>query len=222
MKTNMFPRQLGRIGLAVGILSVAALATACNTTPLNSVAASQQSPQAAPPQPTVDQPAPRQPIAQVPSPEADATATAGQQVAQGTPQTTIVDVAAANPSFSTLVQAVQAAGLVETLSGEGPFTVFAPSNEAFAALPAGTLENLLRPENRDVLQKVLTYHVIPGAFASTNLQSVDVATVEGNIIAIRVSDGQIRVNNSNVIAADVTASNGIIHAINHVLLPPGI
>jgi uncharacterized surface protein with fasciclin (FAS1) repeats len=118
------------------------------------------------------------------------------------------------------VAAATAAGLVETLQGDGPFTVFAPSNEAFAALPAGTVENLLRPENKDQLAKVLTYHVVPGAVTSDQLagKRMDVATVQGQTVRVNGTHG-VRVNNARVTQADIIASNGVIHRIDRVLLP---
>jgi uncharacterized surface protein with fasciclin (FAS1) repeats len=132
----------------------------------------------------------------------------------------IVDIASSNEDFSTLVAAVSAAGLVDTLKGDGPFTVFAPTNAAFAALPAGTVENLLKPENKDQLIKVLTYHVVPGAVTSDQLagKRTDVATVQGQTVHI---DGRmgVKVNKSRVTTADVIASNGVIHIIDKVLLP---
>jgi transforming growth factor-beta-induced protein len=134
----------------------------------------------------------------------------------------VVEIAASNSSFSTLVTAVKAAGLVETLSGKGPFTVFAPTNEAFAALPKGTLEKLLKPENRDLLRKVLTYHVVSGDLMAKDLRSGKVATVEGNDVAVKVQNGKVSVNSSNVIKADLDAKNGVVHVIDKVLLPPGL
>lgn len=132
---------------------------------------------------------------------------------------TIVDVAAGNPDFSTLVAAVEAAGLVETLSGEGPFTVFAPTNEAFEALPAGVLDMLLLPENKETLTKVLTYHVVPGEVTSDLVTAGDVATVEGSTIAI-TTDGGVKINGTTTVTAvDVEASNGVIHVIDAVLIP---
>lgn len=132
---------------------------------------------------------------------------------------TIVDVAAGNPDFSTLVAAVEAAGLVETLSGTGPFTVFAPTNAAFEALPAGVLDKLLLPENKETLTKVLTYHVVPGEVTSDLVTAGDVATVEGSTIAI-TTDGGVKINGtSTVTAVDVDASNGVIHVIDAVLVP---
>jgi transforming growth factor-beta-induced protein len=135
---------------------------------------------------------------------------------------TIVDIAVGNPAFSTLVTAVKAAGLVETLSGKGPFTLFAPTNEAFAALPKGTLEKLLKPENRTLLQKVLTYHVVSGNLMAKDLRSSKVATVAGSTVAVNVQKGKVNVNNATVIKADVAARNGVIHVIDKVLLPPGL
>lgn len=132
---------------------------------------------------------------------------------------TIVDVAAGNPDFSTLVAAVEAAGLVETLSGTGPFTVFAPTNEAFEALPAGVLDTLLLPENKETLTKVLTYHVVPGEVTSDLVTAGDVATVEGSTIAI-TTDGGVKINGTTTVTAvDVEASNGVIHVIDAVLIP---
>jgi uncharacterized surface protein with fasciclin (FAS1) repeats len=135
---------------------------------------------------------------------------------------TIVEIAAKNPSFSTLVKAVQAAGLAETLSGQGPFTLFAPTNEAFAALPKGTLAKLLKPENRNLLRKVLTYHVVSGDLMAKDLRSGRVTTVEGGRVTVRVRHGSVRVNKSNVIKADIDAKNGVIHVIDRVLLPPNL
>lgn len=132
----------------------------------------------------------------------------------------IVGIAASNPDFSTLVAAVQAAGLAPTLKGDGPFTVFAPTNAAFAALPAGTVESLLKPENKDKLVAILTYHVVPGAVTSAQLagKRLDVATVNGKTVHIDGRNG-VKVNKSRVTAADIKAKNGVIHMIDRVLLP---
>lgn len=134
----------------------------------------------------------------------------------------IVEIAASNPNFKTLVAAVQAADLTETLSGDTKFTVFAPTDEAFAKLPKETLEKLLKPENKAALQQILTYHVVSGTVNSQSLKSGQVKTVEGNPVHVAVNqrDG-IRVNKSKVIQADIKASNGIIHVIDTVLIPPG-
>ena len=134
---------------------------------------------------------------------------------------TIVDVAVGAGNFSTLVAAVTAADLVETLSGTGPFTVFAPTDEAFAALPAGVLDALLLPENKAVLAKILTYHVVSGMVMAADVTDGDVATVEGSNIKLSTAGG-VTVNGANVVAADVMASNGVIHAIDAVILPPGV
>lgn len=133
---------------------------------------------------------------------------------------TIVEVAAGNETFSTLVAAVKAADLVEALSAEGPFTVFAPTNEAFAALPAGTVESLLLPENKDKLVKILTYHVVPGEITAAQVQSGEVASLAGENLTFKVKDGKVKVNKATVISADVDASNGVIHVIDQVILPP--
>ncbi|MFN6925652.1 MAG: fasciclin domain-containing protein [Tabrizicola sp.] len=133
----------------------------------------------------------------------------------------IIDIAASNEDFSTLVAAVGAAGLVDTLKGDGPFTVFAPTNAAFAALPAGTVENLLKPENKAQLVAILTYHVVPGEVTSDQLagKRLNVATVQGATVHIDGRHG-VTVNKSRVTTADIMASNGVIHVIDRVLLPP--
>ncbi len=132
----------------------------------------------------------------------------------------IVEVAAADGRFTTLVAAIEAAGLVETLQGEGPFTVFAPTDEAFAALPEGTVEDLLKPENRDTLVAVLTYHVVPGKVMSSDIagQEMEVATVQGSTVEIDATDG-VMVDGAHVIVPDVDASNGVIHVIDAVIMP---
>ncbi|MFN3233660.1 MAG: fasciclin domain-containing protein [Alphaproteobacteria bacterium] len=134
----------------------------------------------------------------------------------------IVDTAVSAGTFQTLVAAVQAADLVSVLKGEGPFTVFAPTDEAFAALPEGTVENLLKPENQDQLVAVLTYHVLPGKVMSADIagQSLSVATVQGAEVAVDATGDSVMVNDATVIAADVKASNGVIHVIDKVILPP--
>ena len=132
----------------------------------------------------------------------------------------IVALAIGTESLSTLVAAVKAAGLVETLQGDGPFTVFAPTNEAFAALPEGTLDNLLKPENKDQLAAILTYHVVAGKVMSTDLSDgMKAATVNGADVTITTTDGA-KVNGAHVVSADVEASNGVVHVIDAVILPP--
>lgn len=134
----------------------------------------------------------------------------------------IVELAAGNESLSTLVTAVKAAGLVETLSSKGPFTVFAPTNEAFAALPEGVLANLLKPENKDQLIAVLTYHVVPGKVMAKDLKEGQKAkTVQGEAATISLKGGAT-VNGAKVSAADVKASNGVVHVIDAVILPPSM
>lgn len=133
----------------------------------------------------------------------------------------IVDTAIAAGSFNTLVAAVQAAGLEETLRGDGPFTVFAPTDDAFAALPAGTIDNLLKPENKDQLVAILTYHVVAGKTKSKDLagKTLKVTTVNGAKVSVDGTDG-VKVGGANVVKADVWTSNGVIHVVDAVLLPP--
>ncbi|WP_084176657.1 fasciclin domain-containing protein [[Limnothrix rosea] IAM M-220] len=130
----------------------------------------------------------------------------------------IVELAAGNTTFATLVAAVTAGDLVDTLSGEGPFTVFAPTNEAFAALPEGTVETLLMPENKALLQEILTYHVVSGKVTSGDLTAGAVPTVQGDSVMVSLDDG-VKINGANVIAADVMVSNGVIHVIDTVIMP---
>ncbi len=133
---------------------------------------------------------------------------------------TIVDIAAASEQFSTLVAAVKAAGLVETLSGPGPFTVFAPTNEAFAALPAGTLDALLK--DKEKLTAILTYHVVAGKVMAADVVKLSAAkTVNGASAKVTVKDGTVMVDGATVTKTDISASNGVIHVINKVILPPG-
>ena len=134
----------------------------------------------------------------------------------------IVDTAVAADDFNTLVAAVKAAGLVETLKGDGPFTVFAPTDAAFAALPPGTVETLLKPENKDKLVAVLTYHVVPGKVMSKDLagKKLKAKTVQGSSVSIDATSG-VMVDGANVVAADIGASNGVIHVIDKVILPGG-
>ena len=134
---------------------------------------------------------------------------------------TIVDLAMGNENLSTLVTALQAAGLVETLQGVGPFTVFAPNNAAFAALPAGVLEALLLPENKETLVKVLTYHVVPGMVYSADVADGEVTTVEGQAITLGTMNG-VTVNNATVTSADQKSNNGVVHVIDAVILPSDV
>jgi uncharacterized surface protein with fasciclin (FAS1) repeats len=141
--------------------------------------------------------------------------------AQASKKGTIVDIAAANEDFSTLVAAVKAAGLVETLQGDGPFTVFAPTNEAFAALPEGTVETLLKPENKDQLIAILTYHVVPGQVLAKDVVKLKEAkTVQGEAVKIKVKKDTVMINGAKVLMTDIVADNGVIHVIDSVILPP--
>ncbi|EOZ92052.1 Sensory subunit of low CO2-induced protein complex, putative [Indibacter alkaliphilus LW1] len=133
----------------------------------------------------------------------------------------IVDLAVATDFLSTLVAAVQAGDLVDVLKGDGPFTVFAPTNDAFAKLPAGTVENLLKPENKAQLVAVLTYHVVPGKVYSKDLKDgMKAKTAQGAEVTISLKDGKAMVNNATVSSADIEASNGVVHVIDTVILPP--
>jgi uncharacterized surface protein with fasciclin (FAS1) repeats len=135
-------------------------------------------------------------------------------------QMDIVDTAVSAGSFNTLVAAVKAADLVDTLKGKGPFTVFAPTDEAFAKLPAGTLEDLLKPENKAKLQAILTYHVVPGKVMAADVVKLDSAkTVEGQNVMIKVVDDVVMIDNAKVVTADIGTSNGVIHVIDTVILP---
>ena len=145
---------------------------------------------------------------------------AASTAAQTQARADIVDTAVAAGQFKTLAAALQAAGLVDTLKGAGPFTVFAPTDAAFAALPAGTVENLLKPENREQLVAILTYHVVPGRVTAGDVAKLDKATtVQGGDVAIRATGGTVSVGNARVVQADVMASNGVIHVIDKVLMP---
>ena len=132
----------------------------------------------------------------------------------------IVDVAVSAGQFNTLAAALEAADLVDTLKGDGPFTVFAPTDEAFSKLPAGTIEHLLKPENRDQLTAILTYHVVPGKVYAADVIKLDsAATVNGAKITINVSDAGVSVDDAAVVKTDIAASNGVIHVIDTVILP---
>jgi uncharacterized surface protein with fasciclin (FAS1) repeats len=131
----------------------------------------------------------------------------------------IVAVASGAGSFKTLVTAVKAAGLVETLQGKGPFTVFAPTDEAFAKLPAGTVESLLKPENKEKLKGILLYHVVPGKVMAADVKTMKAKTAGGKELSIKVEGGSVMVDNAKVVKTDVAASNGVIHVIDTVVLP---
>ncbi|MGD1854106.1 MAG: fasciclin domain-containing protein [Leptolyngbyaceae cyanobacterium] len=164
---------------------------------------------------------PSEPTAEV-TPDTEEQVAADPEVAAESSGDTIVDVAIANGSFETLVAAVQAADLVETLSGEGPFTVFAPTDEAFAALPEGILDTLLLPENQATLAQILTYHVLSGEVPSGEVTTGAVETVAGEELEIIADESGVTVGGATVVTPDVEASNGIIHVIDTVLLPPSL
>ena len=146
-----------------------------------------------------------------------ATAFAGSY---GKDKSDIVDTAVAAGDFTTLAAALQAGGLVDTLKSDGPFTVFAPTDEAFAKLPAGTVENLLKPENKDQLVEILTYHVVPGKVKAADVVKLDSAeTANGSDVRIRVAGDTVYVNDARVVATDIGASNGVIHVVDTVILP---
>jgi uncharacterized surface protein with fasciclin (FAS1) repeats len=137
-----------------------------------------------------------------------------------TPTKDIVDTAVAAGSFTTLAKALEAAGLVETLKGPGPFTVFAPTDDAFAKLPAGTLETLLKPENKEKLKRILTYHVVSGRIMAADVVKLHSAkAVSGDTIAIATHGGGVTVDNAHVVKTDIAATNGVIHVIDAVILP---
>lgn len=135
---------------------------------------------------------------------------------------TVVDVAAGDDRFTTLVKAVKAADLAGTLKGDGPFTVFAPTNEAFAELPEGTVENLLKPENKDKLRAILTYHVVPGKVMAKDVSATTVSaeTVNGATLDVGKMNGGVMAGNASIVATDIEASNGVIHVVDSVIMPP--
>jgi uncharacterized surface protein with fasciclin (FAS1) repeats len=139
----------------------------------------------------------------------------------GTCDKTIVENAVASKDFETLVAALKAADLVDTLSGKGPFTVFAPTDEAFGKLPKGTVEDLLKPENKKKLAAILTYHVVAGKVMAADVVKLKNAdTVQGQKVRIRVKDGKVMINRANVVKTDIACRNGVIHVIDAVILPP--
>ena len=164
--------------------------------------------------PVADEPMEEAPVAEEPMEDETVEATEPD-----TTDFTIAELTNNSDAFNTLAAALEAADLAETLEGEGPYTVFAPTDEAFASLPEGSVEQLLLPENKDLLVQILTYHVIPGAVLSDDLETGSVTTVEGSDLAVAV-DETVTINNANVLLADIEASNGVIHVIDRVMLPP--
>lgn len=162
------------------------------------------------------------PVSEAPLTEAPQSPMAESPMAQDSADTTLDQVVADSSTFTTLNAAIQAADLEATLSGPGPYTIFAPTDEAFAALPAGTLDQLLLPENKAQLQQVLSYHVIPGNVTSAQITPGEVNTVEGTPVNISTSANEVTVGGATVVETDIAASNGVIHGIDEVLLPPDL
>ncbi|HEX7863173.1 MAG TPA: fasciclin domain-containing protein [Verrucomicrobiae bacterium] len=133
----------------------------------------------------------------------------------------IVAIASGAENFKTLVAAVKAAGLVETLQGKGPFTVFAPTDDAFAKLPKGTVEDLLKPENKEKLVSILTYHVVPGKVMAADVKTMEAKTVQGESVKLKVADAGVTINDAKIVKTDLVANNGVIHVIDTVILPKG-
>ena len=161
------------------------------------------------------------PVADVPSPTITPTASASPTGAATSNQNLgqLAEAASTQGSFTILTKAVQAAGLTSNLSAQGPYTVFAPTDEAFKALPAGTVDNLLKPENKTKLVQLLSYHVVPGRITSSELKSGNVKTVAGTNVVVSVSSSGVTVNKAKVTQADIPASNGIVHVVDKVILP---
>jgi uncharacterized surface protein with fasciclin (FAS1) repeats len=157
-----------------------------------------------------------------PSASSESTTPGTSTTPSSTKPQTIVELASASKQFKTLVAAVKAAGLAETLSGEGPFTLFAPNDNAFNKLPKGTLKKLLKPENKVALQKILKYHLLSSEVMAADVKSGSVATVEGKTVKIAVTGTKVKVNTANVIKTDIKASNGVVHTIDTVLMPPDV
>jgi uncharacterized surface protein with fasciclin (FAS1) repeats len=147
-----------------------------------------------------------------------APATAGSY-SKGDSAKTVVDVAMSSPDHTTLVAAIKAAGLAETLAGTGPYTVFAPTNAAFEKLPPGTVENLLKPENKEKLVGILTYHVVPGKVMASDVRTMSAPTVNGKSLDVKAGGGSVMINNAKVTATDLKAGNGVVHVIDTVVLP---
>lgn len=143
----------------------------------------------------------------------------GHKTSKNMAKADIVDTAIAAGQFQTLVAAVQAADLVDTLKGKGPYTVFAPTDAAFAALPAGTIEELLKPENKDKLVAILAYHVVPAKVMAADVKPMEAPTVNGQTATIEVADGSVTIEGANVVSTDIVTSNGVIHVIDKVILP---
>ncbi|MEM1394869.1 MAG: fasciclin domain-containing protein [Cyanobacteria bacterium P01_D01_bin.116] len=194
--------------------------------PYNRAACGNNAPSTAPaplPPSTVPAPAPVPGTVPPPLPETEIPAAPTTPPSAETESQNIIGIVESNPSFTMLAKALKAAGLEDTLKGDGPFTVLAPSDAAFAKLPQDAVQDLLKPENKEVLVKILTYHVVSGRVLSTDLQSGEVKSVEGGPISVKVDPASgVQVNDATVVQPDVKASNGIIHIIDNVILPPDL
>ncbi|SHJ60643.1 Uncaracterized surface protein containing fasciclin (FAS1) repeats [Rubritalea squalenifaciens DSM 18772] len=167
-------------------------------------------------EPTLDEPTSDEPSAEEPSSEEPAS----EEKMKKQEEMTVVAIADGNKDFTTLVTAIRAAGLLEALNGDGPYTVFAPNNAAFEKLPEGTLADLLKPENKDKLAAILKYHVVPTKVMAENVNPMKIVTLEGHEFEITNNDGEIRVNDAKVIKTDIVGKNGVIHVIDTVIMPP--
>jgi uncharacterized surface protein with fasciclin (FAS1) repeats len=199
--------------LFAGVIGVSLVGALAACTPPTDTAA--DAPADAPPTATSPDPA----VGESPVAGEGTTAT-GDQAAAG--DENVVEIVQRDGSFSTLEQAIQAAELEDVLANDGPYTVFAPTDEAFAALPPETLDQLLQPENQDALRQILTYHVVPGSITSPSVTPGEIGTVEGSSLVIDSAAGEVLVDGARVVQPDIIASNGVIHAIDQVLLPPGL
>lgn len=195
--------------------------------PYNRSRTTAPTPEASPTTPSPEPSPEASPTTPTPAPSPEASPTTPAPAPEGATEPSnqnVVALAASNDSFKTLTAALKAAGLTETLSATGPFTVFAPTDAAFAALPQDALQELLKPENKDILVKILSYHVIPGNVTSGDIKPGDVKTVEGGALKVQVDSAKkgVTVNDANVVQPDIKASNGVIHAIDKVMLPPDL
>lgn len=220
MKNQNLPSWMKQLTGFAGIIGASALIgfpAWAHITSNTNVANATQTPQVAEKVKTAASPAP---TGVSPTPNGASPAPTGASPAPTSATKDIVAIASGDAQFKTLTKALGAAGLVTTLQGKGPFTVFAPTDAAFAALPKATLDDLLKPANKAKLTKILTYHVVPGSVLSTSLKSGDVKSVEGSSLKVAVSAGKVTVSGANVVKADIKASNGVIHVIDKVLMPP--
>ncbi|MEG4043802.1 fasciclin domain-containing protein [Microcoleus sp. Pol17_C1] len=227
MKNQNLPSWMKQLTGFAGIIGASALIgfpAWAHITSSTNVANATQTPQVAGNVKTTASPTPtgvsQAPTGASPAPTGVSPAPTGASPAPTAATKDIVAIASGDAQFKTLTKALGAAGLVTTLQGKGPFTVFAPTDAAFAALPKATVDDLLKPANKAKLTKILTYHVVPGSVLSTSLKSGDVKSVEGSSLNVAVSAGKVTVSGANVVKADIKASNGVIHVIDKVLMPP--